>query len=85
MSRGGSGPFSEPSRRGSALPAPSHLLMRRDDEERQALIAAVNDATALAARLAETEARLRERESAGCWGGCCGGAGDGGRAYEANA
>ena len=81
----GSGPFSEPSRRGSVLPAPSHLLMRRDDEERQALIAAVNDATALAARLAETEARLRERESAGCWGGCCGGAGDGGRAYEANA
>ena len=71
----GSGPFSEPSRR----------MSRCDDEERQALIAAVNDATALAARLAETEARLRERESAGCWGGCCGGAGDGGRAYEANA
>ena len=84
MASVGRAPFSEPSRRGSVLPVP-HMHMRRDDEERQALIAAVNDATALAARLAETEARLRERESAGCWGGCCGGGGDGGRAYEANA
>ena len=74
----GSGPFSEPSRRGSVLPAPSHLLMRSDDEERQALIAAVNDATALAARLAETGRAARARER-GCWGGCCGGAGGGRR------